>query len=74
MDGHEKRKNARKENDAWPATYVELHVMSEPRGHTTPQGSSKLAADWIHRHLTNGVDRNAATNAPPNLCVALFER
>jgi predicted esterase len=30
---------------------VELHVMSEPRGHTTPRGASKLAADWISRQL-----------------------
>ena len=33
------------------ASNVELHVMSEPRGHSTPQGASKLAADWIHRQL-----------------------
>ncbi len=26
---------------------VELHIMPEPRGHTTPRGSSKRAADWI---------------------------
>jgi dienelactone hydrolase len=26
---------------------VELHVMPEPRGHTTPKGSSRRAADWI---------------------------
>ena len=26
---------------------VELHVMPEPRGHTTPRGSSQRAADWI---------------------------
>ncbi len=30
---------------------VELHVMAEPRGHTTPAGSSELAAEWIHRHI-----------------------
>lgn len=34
------------------ASNVDLHVISEPRGHTTPTGSSKLAAEWIHRHLT----------------------
>lgn len=34
------------------ASNVELHVMSEPRGHATPPGSSRLAADWVHRHLT----------------------
>ena len=38
------------------ASNVELHVMSEPRGHTTPKGASKLAAEWIHRHLTDGTD------------------
>jgi dienelactone hydrolase len=38
------------------ASNVELHVMSEPRGHTTPKGASKLAAAWIHRHLTDGAD------------------
>lgn len=26
---------------------VKLHVMPEPRGHTTPRGSSKRAAEWI---------------------------
>ena len=26
---------------------VALHIMPEPRGHTTPRGSSKRAADWI---------------------------
>jgi dienelactone hydrolase len=30
---------------------VELHVMSEPRGHTTPRGASSMAADWISRQL-----------------------
>lgn len=38
------------------ASNVELHVMSEPRGHTTPQGASELAAEWIHRHLTDGTN------------------
>jgi dienelactone hydrolase len=38
------------------ASNVELHVMSEPRGHTTPKGASKLAAEWIHGHLTDGTD------------------
>jgi dienelactone hydrolase len=33
------------------ASNVELHVMSEPRGHTTPKGASTLAADWVHGHL-----------------------
>jgi dienelactone hydrolase len=31
---------------------VELHVMPEPRGHTTPKGSSKRAATWIYRQFT----------------------
>jgi dienelactone hydrolase len=33
-------------------SHVELHVLSEPRGHTTPRGSSSLAATWILHHLT----------------------
>lgn len=33
------------------ASNAELHVMSEPRGHTTPKGASKLAAAWVHSHL-----------------------
>ncbi|MCA9011532.1 MAG: prolyl oligopeptidase family serine peptidase [Planctomycetaceae bacterium] len=33
------------------ASNVELHVLSEPRGHTTPQGSTRLAASWIQRCL-----------------------
>lgn len=32
---------------------VELHVMPEPRGHTTPKGSSKRAAAWIYRQITD---------------------
>ncbi len=42
------------------ASNVELHILSEPRGHTTPQGSSKLAADWIHRHLSQSAHRLSA--------------
>lgn len=30
---------------------VDLHVMAEPRGHTTPDGSVQLAADWIDGQL-----------------------
>ena len=30
---------------------VELHVMPEPHGHTTPAGSAELAAVWIARQL-----------------------
>ncbi len=33
-------------------SHVELLVMSEPRGHSTPPGSSKHAADWIRRQLS----------------------
>jgi len=39
---------------------VELHVMSEPRGHTTPQGASSMAAAWIHRQLGEGVAKKTA--------------
>lgn len=42
------------------ASSVSLHVMSEPRGHTTPKGASKLAADWVYRHLSGGVDPKTA--------------
>lgn len=30
---------------------VDLHVLAEPRGHTTPPGSPQLAADWLHRQI-----------------------
>ncbi|MCA9172914.1 MAG: prolyl oligopeptidase family serine peptidase [Planctomycetales bacterium] len=30
---------------------LELHLLSEPRGHTTPAGSAELAADWMQRQL-----------------------
>ncbi len=30
---------------------VQLHIMPEPRGHTTPHGASKMAAEWILSHL-----------------------
>jgi dienelactone hydrolase len=36
---------------------VELHVMPEPRGHTTPKGSAERAAVWIHRQLSGEVAR-----------------
>jgi len=35
------------------ASNVELHVVSEPRGHTTPQGAAQHAANWIHQHLAS---------------------
>lgn len=30
---------------------ITLHVLPEPRGHTTPKGSAQLAADWLLQHL-----------------------
>ncbi|MFH1918597.1 MAG: alpha/beta fold hydrolase [Planctomycetota bacterium] len=30
---------------------IELHVMPEPRGHTTPSGAAEQAAAWINRQL-----------------------
>ena len=30
---------------------VELHVMPEPRGHTTPSGAAERAAGWIRQQL-----------------------
>lgn len=39
---------------------VELHVMSEPRGHTTPRGASSMAAAWIHRQLGEDVVRKTS--------------
>ena len=32
---------------------VELHVLPEPRGHATPRGSPKRAADWILSQVPN---------------------
>ncbi len=37
-------------------SHVELHVLSEPRGHTTPRGSTQLAADWIHRNIQSAAN------------------
>ncbi|MFO0917636.1 MAG: alpha/beta fold hydrolase [Planctomycetaceae bacterium] len=31
---------------------VDLHVVSEPKGHTTPSGAAELAAAWIDRQLS----------------------
>lgn len=39
---------------------VELHVMSEPRGHTTPRGASSMAAAWVHRQLGKDAAKKAA--------------
>ncbi|MEZ6128876.1 MAG: prolyl oligopeptidase family serine peptidase [Planctomycetaceae bacterium] len=52
---------------------VELQVMPEPRGHTTPVGSSQKAAAWILKQLPESVaadsvpdhSRNAAESAAP---------
>ncbi len=33
---------------------IELHVMPEPRGHTTPAGSADRATEWIGRQISNG--------------------
>ena len=43
---------------------VELHVLPEPQGHTTPRWawSCEQAADWIHRSLTPA----KAASAPRN--------
>ncbi|MDB5385818.1 MAG: esterase [Planctomycetaceae bacterium] len=39
---------SRKQNKA---SLVDLHVVSEPKGHTTPTGAAELAATWIERQL-----------------------
>ena len=33
------------------ASEVELHVLSEPRGHTTPPGAAEHSAAWIERNV-----------------------
>ena len=40
---------------------VDLHVLAEPRGHTTPLGSTRLAADWMLRVLAQ---ETTASTAP----------
>lgn len=30
---------------------IDLHVIAEPRGHSTPPGSAELAADWMQRQM-----------------------
>jgi dienelactone hydrolase len=45
---------------------VELHVMSEPRGHTTPPGASAMAAAWIHRQMGEDVENKTAMKAVGN--------
>ena len=37
------------------ASRVELHVMPEPRGHTTPAGAREQSAGWIRRQIGPGV-------------------
>ncbi|TDC48608.1 hypothetical protein E1212_20655 [Jiangella ureilytica] len=34
------------------ASEVELHVLSEPRGHTTPTGAPEHSAAWIERNVS----------------------
>lgn len=56
---------------------VQLHVFSEPRGHTTPNGFPELAADWIHSVFRpeiaepntpgNGPATETRDPAPPSL-------
>ena len=36
---------------------VELHVVPEPRGHTTPDGAIDQAAEWIRRQLMIGIPK-----------------
>jgi len=43
---------------------VDLHVLSEPKGHTTPRGSAELAADWIDRNLQPSSE--SPTKSPHN--------
>ena len=46
---------------------VELNVVAEPRGHTTPAGSSTKAADWIDRQLTGtGKEKASDFSATPD--------
>ncbi len=42
---------------------VELHVMPEPRGHSTPRGSSKRAADWILEQIPTTDNRLSASSS-----------
>ncbi|MFC1596521.1 alpha/beta hydrolase family protein [Planctomycetota bacterium] len=41
---------------------VELHVMPEPRGHTTPSGAAQRAAEWIRRQIESPTPESQ--NAP----------
>lgn len=40
---------------------IELHILPEPRGHTTPKGSPEMAATWIAKQLLP-VEGEAATH------------
>ena len=31
------------------SSQVELHILPEPKGHTTPQGAAEMAATWIYQ-------------------------
>lgn len=39
---------------------VQIQIMSEPRGHSTPQGASKLAAEWVLRYVKGDVKTPAS--------------
>lgn len=38
-------------------TSIELHVLAEPQGHTTPKGAAEQSAAWIAKHLRSGLSR-----------------
>eukprot|EP00913_Durusdinium_trenchii_P028501 g26729.t1 len=45
---------------------VALHILSEPRGHTTPPGGPEMAAKWIDRQLhPQRKSKPAATETKP---------
>lgn len=46
---------------------VALHVLAEPRGHTTPEGSSRLAADWILKQLKIEAPDSESHVSPPTV-------
>lgn len=41
-----------------------LHVLPEPRGHTTPKGSPEMAASWIHSRLAPSERRETQATEP----------
>lgn len=44
---------------------VELHVIPEPGGHTTPAVGPSMAAEWIRRHFQNVIDSKAPSDTAP---------